>query len=643
MRRFLTLGVVVLLALGAAPAVAAPPPDDVYTYLDDPEMVAEGQEAPHAELRPYAGVAAALKGGQETPWTRSLDGRWRIKMADRPAEVPRGFHAEGYDTSGWRTVSVPHTWQTDGLDHPMFRNIPTEMYPDDPPRVPRDVNPTGAYVRSFDVPKSWDGRRTFLRFEGVTSAYFVWVNGKYVGYDQGGYTPAEFDLTDVARPGRNTIALQVHRWSAGSHLEDYDQWRFAGIFRSTWLYSTPKTHVRDVGIHTDLDAGYRDARLRADVEVANPAGTVRASLHDARGRVVTTMSAPAAATTKLEATVADPLKWTDETPNLYTLVVELLDGNRVTHVTRQPVGFREIEVKDRQLLVNGKRILVKGVNRSDTDPDSGRHVPRARILGDVKLLKQLNVNAVRTSHYPSDPYFYDLADQHGLWVDDEMEIETHHHDGCPDNCLAERPEWQKAFLDRFVAMVERDKNHPSVLFWDTGNEAGLGKAHYSMADWADANEPSRPLYHQPNGPNGDAPFADVWGPRYPSPSDLEGMAKATTKPIVMGEYAHAQGNSLGNFREFWDVVRKYPQVQGGFIWDFIEQQIRLPLRTTPSGKERHPRLDHRQAGRGRRPLRQGAVAVRPGRLRRGVPGPPPRRGPRRAHPRRVGQARSVDG
>ena len=573
------------LPVPAASAVEEPPAD-VYRYFEDPQLVGEGQEPHHVELRPYADAAAAVRGGRDTPWTRSLDGSWRIRMADRPAEVPAGFYRDGYDTSTWRAVTVPHTWQTDGLDHPMFRNIPTEMYPDDPPRVPRDVNPTGAYVRSFDVPSSWDGRRTFLRFEGVTSAYFVWVNGAYVGYDQGGYTPAEFDLTDVVRRGRNTIAVQVHRWSAGSHLEDYDQWRFAGIFRSTWLYSTPQTHIRDVGIRTDLDAQYRDATLRAEVEVARPAGTVHATLRDGRGRVVTTMSAPLDAaggsvTARLSAKVSNPAKWTDETPNLYTLVVELRTGGRTTHVVRQPVGFRAIEVKDRQLKVNGQRILIKGVNKSDTDPDSGRHVPRARILGDVTLLKQLNVNAVRTSHYPSDPYFYDLADQHGLWIDDEMEVETHHHDGCPNNCLAERPEWQKAFLDRFVAMVERDKNHPSVLLWDTGNEAGLGKAHYAMADWAKANDPTRPLYHQPNGPNGDAPYAAVWGPRYPSPSDLEGMAQTTTKPIIMGEYAHAQGNSLGNFREFWDVVRKYPQVQGGFIWDFIEQQIRLPLRTTP--------------------------------------------------------------
>jgi beta-galactosidase len=588
----LAVGVLCATGLVTTPAMAADPPADVYTYLENPEMVAEGQEQPHVELRPYADAAAARAGADATPWIRSLDGDWKLNMSDRPGDVPRGFFAEGFDTSAWRTVKVPHTWQTDGLDHPMFRNYRTEIYPDAAPKVPRDVNPTGAYVRGFEVPADWGARRTFLRFEGVTSAYFLWVNGRYVGYDQGGYVPAEFDLTDFVHAGNNTVAVQVHRWSAGAYLENYDQWRYAGIFRSTWLYSMPRTYMRDVAITTPLDEGYINATLNADVELARKGGaagtyTVRATLHDPAGKPVTTFSNTAELSgdtvrTRLSAPVARPAKWTDETPNLYTLIVELLDpAGTVTQVARQPVGFRKIEVKDKQIQVNGKRILVKGVNHSDNDPEHGRHVPRSRILQDVMLFKQLNVNAVRTSHYPSDPYLYELADKHGVWIDDEMEAETHWHDGCPNDCLAEKPEWKKAFLDRYIGMVQRDKNHPSILMWDTGNEAGLGKAHYAMAEWTKQNEPTRLLYHQSNGPDGDAPYADVWGPRYPSPSGLEDKAKMTTKPIVMGEYAHAQGNSLGNFREFWDVARKYPQAQGGFIWDWVDQQLRLPLRTTP--------------------------------------------------------------
>jgi beta-galactosidase len=584
---------VVLVALAlvggvvtAPPAVAEPQGGDVYAYLENPEMTGEGQEPHHAFLRPYADTHAAARGDERSPYVRSLNGEWRIAMADLPEHVPNGFYADGYDTSSWRTVRVPHTWQTDGLDHPIFRNIATEIQPDDPPRVPKDINPTGAYTRDFDVPANWTKQATFLRFEGVTSGYFVWVNGEYIGYDQGGYTPAEFDISSALRPGHNRLAVQVHRWTAGAYLEDYDQWRYAGIFRDVNIYSTPTTYVEDVTLRTDLDATYTDATLTAAVELGHKGGEigkhrVTASLRDSRGREVAKTSAevtgPAA---QLIMPVRNPAKWTDETPNLYTVVFTLTgpDG-RVTHTTSETVGFREIEIRDRVLLVNGKRPLFKGVNRAETDPKHGRHVPRAAQERDVALMEQLNVNAVRTSHYPSDPYFYDLADKHGIWIDDEVDIETHNHENCANWCEANQPEWRAAFLDRLVAMVERDKNHPSVFMWDTGNEAGLGAHHFAMADWLDANEPTRPIYHQSNNPDGDAPFADVWGPRYPSPERFAQQAESTTKPLIFGEYAHAMGNSLGNFREFWDIIRAHPQTQGGFIWDWAEQSITQPVRT----------------------------------------------------------------
>ncbi|WP_410580909.1 glycoside hydrolase family 2 TIM barrel-domain containing protein [Amycolatopsis sp. lyj-108] len=578
------------LVVAGSSAAAGGPPADVQSYLDDPRKVAEGQEPPHAYLRPYADVSAAARRDERSPYTQSLDGKWRIAMADNPSQVPAGFHEDGYDASRWREVSVPHTWQTDGLDHPIFRNIATEIQPDDPPRVPRDVNPTGAYVRDFTLPADWTERETFLRFEGVTSAYFVWVNGTYIGYDQGGYTPAEFDISSALRPGPNRIAVQVHRWSAGAYLEDVDQWRYSGIFRSVTLHSAPGTFIQDVGLTTDLDVTYTDATLKAAVEVATkPGGTtgkhrVGLSLRDAAGKEAASASGEvdAGGKTTLNLPVRNPAKWTDETPNLYTAVLTLTapDG-RVTHITSETVGFREIEIRDKQLLVNGKRVLFKGVNRAESDPDHGRHVPRRAQERDVALMKQLNVNAVRTSHYPSDPYFYELADRHGLWVDDEIDIETHNHENCAQYCQANDPAWRDAFFDRMIGMVERDKNHPSVFLWDTGNEAGLGAHHFALAEWLDANEPTRPIYHQSNNPDGDAPFADVWGPRYPSPEKFAEQAKNTTKPLIFGEYAHAMGNSLGNFREFWDTIRANPQTQGGFIWDWAEQNIRQRIRTTP--------------------------------------------------------------
>ncbi|MEU3918212.1 glycoside hydrolase family 2 TIM barrel-domain containing protein [Streptomyces sp. NPDC029004] len=578
-----------LTGAGTAVGKAADPagfPADVHSYLEDPERTGEGQEPPHAWLPP--------DGPDRGKWQLSLDGQWRFALAGRPRDAPQGFWKEDYDTSGWKSVQVPHTWQTDDLDHPVFRNVQSEVAPDDPPKVPRDTNPTGAYVRTVEVPKSWDGRRQVIRFDGVTSGWFLWINGRYVGYDQGGYVPAEFDVTDFLRPGTNRVALQVHRWSAGSYLEDYDQWRYAGVFRSVRLYSTPTTWMQDAYVTTDLDADYRDAALRTRVDIGHTAGEsgephrVTGVLYDPKGREVQRLSADDHdGTADLAAPVINPVKWSDETPHLYSLVLTLRDaGGRAVQTVRQSVGFREIEVKDKQLKLNGKRVVVRGVNRAETDPVTGRHATRARMQQDIRLMKRLNVNAIRTSHYPSDPYLYELADREGILIDDEMEVETHSHESCPRDCLAERPAWQAAFLDRHRGMVERDKNHPSVIMWDTGNEAGLGKAHFTMAAWTKKREPTRPLYHQSNSPDGDAPFADVAGPRYPTPASLASKANTSTKPIVMGEYAHAMGNSLGNFREFWDVIRSQPRAQGGFIWDWAEQNVRRPLITTPDSSGR---------------------------------------------------------
>lgn len=600
-----TLAVTAGLLLPAAHAQPVDGPSDpaeIESYLEDPQRTGEGQQPPHAFLRPYADAEQALRSAREdlfapadepTPWTLSLNGRWQFQYADHYRDLPAGWQR---GSGEWDAVDVPGVWQQQGYDRPIYRNVSSEIAPYRPPEVPDDINPTGAYRKQFELPEHWAGRRQLLRFEGVTSGYFVWVNGHYVGYDQGGYTPAEFDVTPHLRPGTNTIAVQVHRWSSGSYLENMDFWHFSGIFREVHLYSVPRTHLEDVTVRTELDDTYTDATLRLGAELRHlPGGTtgrheLRATLYDPDGNRVAEVSEPVVvdretASAELAQHVAAPWLWSDETPHLYTAVLELLHNGQVVHTTQQPVGFRSVEVRDEQLLLNGKPVELRGVNRHEHDPRTGRAVSRQRQQQDVELLRQHNINAVRTSHYPNDPYWYRLADHHGILLADEVDVETHYREDCSnpaDDCLADRPEWQAAFADRFHALLERDKNHPSVIIWDTGNEAGLGAAHYAMAEHARATDPTRPLYHQSNSPDGDAPYADIWGPRYPSPQRLEEIADETTKPVVMGEWLHAMGNSLGHYEDMWRTIRREPALQGGFVWDWVDQGLYRPLRTTPA-------------------------------------------------------------
>lgn len=452
-------------------------------------------------------------------------------------------------------------------------------------------------MRQFQVPQNWDGRRQLLRFEGSTSGTFVWVNGHYVGYDQGGYAPAEYDVTEYLHPGENTIAVRVHRWGSGSYLQNMDMWHFSGTFRSVHLYSVPRTHMEDVTVRTPLDDDYENATLQLSVDLRHITGgstgehRVRASLYDPAGNRVTRFSATAdvrgtRTTLTLDEPVKHPKLWSDETPELYTVVLELLGPNgEVVHTTQQPVGFREVTTHNEQILLNGKPVTLRGVNRHEHDPRTGRTVSRERQRQDVALMRKNNINAVRTSHYPNDPFWYRLADRNGLLLVDEVAIETHYRENCgaapPKDCPADRPEWQKAFAERFHAMVERDKNHPSVIMWSTGNEAGLGKAHFKMAEYANKVDPTRLLYHQANNHGGDAPYADVAGPRYPSPGALKEIARTETKPVVMGEWLHAMGNSLGHYEDMWEIIRAEPNLQGGFVWDWVNQGLRRPLRMVP--------------------------------------------------------------
>ncbi|MGA0059341.1 MAG: glycoside hydrolase family 2 TIM barrel-domain containing protein, partial [Planctomycetota bacterium] len=507
----------------------------------------------------------------------------------RPAE----FWQSSFDVSGWDTVPVPRSWQTLGYGQPVYLNHPY-VFPPEPPRVPEDDNPVGSYRRTFEGPADWDGQCIHLEFGGVDSAFHVWVNDVYLGYSEGSRTPAEFDVTDAVRcGGDNVVAVEVYRFSTGSYLECQDMWRISGIFRDVTLRAQPLVHVRDVFVDTVLDDEYRDARLGIDVEIRNrstapvsgvqvvaellgPDGTLVPGWPDAR-TVLGEIGAGGVVAFTEDFDVDAPHLWTEETPHLYTLLLHVRDaGDRLLEVRSQRVGFREVAVADGQLLVNGRPIVIRGVNRHDHDPETGHYVSPDRLRQDLVLMKQHNINAVRTSHYPNDPLLLDLCDELGLWVFDEANIESHGM-GYGEKSLAKDPAWQAMHLDRVVRMVERDKNHPSIIVWSMGNEAGDGVNFEAASRWLHERDPSRPVHYERAG---EAPHVDLVSPMYASPEWIERYAlgkdegvEGRRRPLILCEYAHAMGNSVGNLQDYWDVIERHPVLQGGFIWDWVDQAL----------------------------------------------------------------------
>jgi beta-galactosidase len=572
--------------------------------LDDwqnPQMVGRNKEPAHATLLPYADEAMALAGGRESsPYFKLLNGEWKFAYAPNPASAPAGFYEPSYGVGAWDTIAVPGNWQLQGYDVPMYTNVQYPFPIDDYPLVPEDDNPTGCYRRTFTVPEGWDGRQVFLTFDGVDSAFHLWLNGEPVGYSQDSRLPAEFNVTPYLRPGENTLVLRVYRWSDGSYLEDQDFWRLSGVFRDVYLWSVPVVHVRDFWVTTDLDEAYRDAVLRVRAKVCNygdqaAAGySVEVKLFDAQADQRVGASATGIAveadgevTVELEQVVTAPEKWSDEHPYLHMLLITLRDAaGDVVEVERCQVGFRKVEIKDGQVHVNGVPILFKGVNRHEHDPDFGHYVTAQSMIQDIKLMKQFNVNAVRTCHYPDDPLWYELCDRYGLYVIDEANIESH---GVWDR-PAKDPEWLPAFMERCTRMVERDKNHPCVVIWSLGNESGYGPNHTALADWVHECDPTRPVHYESatqqrvyRGAE-NAPEIDMVSMMYPSVDTTIEVSQTPgeTRPYILCEYAHSMGNSTGNLKEYWDAVEAYPRFQGGFIWDWMDQGIR---QVTEDGEE----------------------------------------------------------
>ncbi|MBN1179215.1 MAG: DUF4981 domain-containing protein [Anaerolineae bacterium] len=533
-----------------------------------PHVVGRNKQPAHATLFPYPDAESALAG--RSPWVTSLNGRWQFHWAPHPAAAPADFYRPDFDAQGWDTIAVPGNWQLQGYDTPIYTNI-QYPFPVDVPRVPEDANPVGSYRTTFGLPPEWDGRRVFVVFDGVDAAFTLWLNGAPVGYSQDSRLPAEFDLTPYLRPGANVLAARVFRYCDGSYVEDQDFWRLSGIYRDVYLLAASPARIRDAWARTAFDAHYRDAELRASVDVEGATGAayrVEATLHDPHGRVV--FERVALTGGELVQTVRSPRQWSAETPHLYTLLLTLRDAaNSVVEVVPLRVGFRQVEIKDGQIHVNGAPILLRGVNRHEHDPLTGHTVSRASMVQDIVLMKRFNVNAVRTSHYPNVPLWYDLCDEYGLYLIDEANIESH---GVGDR-LTRDPAWLETFMERGTRMVERDKNHSSIIMWSLGNESGSGPNHAALAAWIRGRDPTRPIHYEQAQ---DAPYVDVISTMYTPLERMAALAQTPgeTRPLMMCEYAHAMGNSPGSLKEYWDLVERYPRFQGAFIWDWVDQGLR---------------------------------------------------------------------
>lgn len=556
------------------------------------EVTGINKEPWHATLMPFASVDQASLNKEESPYFLSLNGTWKFHWVKTPEERPMTFFESGFDVSSWHDIEVPSCWQMKGFGTPIYTNVKYPFAAKPPLVRGNNGNPVGSYLREIRLPDDWDGRQIFIHFDGVDSAFYIWVNGKKVGYSQGTRTPAEFDLTPYLVSGNNRIAVQVFRWCDGSYLEDQDGWRMAGIFRDVYLFSTPKVHMRDFFVTTDLDEHYVDALMTTEVKVKNygqelaKGRSVQVLLCDQDNKLIGSseiqvkdLKPGEESAVELQLAVENPKKWSHETPHLYPVyVVQKAEDGSTLEVITCHTGFREIEVKDRQVFLNGKSIIFKGVNRVEHDPIHGKTVPLENTILDIQLMKQHNINTVRTAHYPQDPSFYEICDRYGMLVINEANVESHGM-GYGKNSLARRPEWKRQHVERAMGMVERDKNHPSVVMWSHGNEAGNGPNFVAMDDYCHQRDHSRPTHYHFIG---EPKSCDVLGggtarggySRYLSVESLKKMAEHTDpRPYLLNEYAHAMGNALGNLQEYVDLFDQHPNLIGGCIWDWQDQGL----------------------------------------------------------------------
>ncbi len=570
---------------------------------EDPQINGINRMPARATSYSYATVDQALKRDyKNSDRYQSLNGTWKFNYAETPQKAPQDFQNPEYNTSSWATIPVPSNWELEGHGTAIYTNMRYPFDPVDPPLVPNDDNPTGSYKRSFEVPADWKDMQVTLTFGGVSSAYYVWLNGKLVGYSEDSQLPTHFDITPFLKDGKNDLSVQVYRWSDGVYLEDQDHWRMSGIHRDVYLTAAPKVQLYDFFVKTVLDEDYQDAQLqiRPRIKKFQDADlkeyTLEAQLLDASGQKINKdtlkvtldriynewygqRDKPPFAI--MESLVENPKKWSAEHPNLYTLVFELKDpSGKLLEARSTHIGFRKVEIDNGAVLVNGEEVLMYGVNRHDHDPNTGKVISEESMRRDIELMKKFNINAVRTSHYPNNEIWYDLCDEYGIYLMDEANLETHGIGGKLSNDTS----WSNAFLERAVRMVERDKNHPSIIFWSLGNESGSGFNHAAMAKWIKYYDDTRFVHYEgaqrrrPN-PDGshkkDPDYVDMVSRMYEPIEYMEMMADlpGEDRPVIWCEYAHSMGNSTGNMFKFWDAIRGNRQLVGGYIWDWVDQGL----------------------------------------------------------------------
>ena len=562
-----------VLALGTATVTADNAPE-----WRNPKVNQQNREPRHANFFAFENEELA-KAGQKAASSRylSMEGMWRFQFVKNHQDAPKGFWALNYDDSQWEDFPVPGLFELNGHGDRIYKNVGyawCTTFESDPPYIGETENYTGSYRKEFVLPDNWNGQQVLFHVGSATSNLKVWVNGKYVGYSEDSKVAAEFDITKYLKKGKNLIAMQVMRWCDGSYLEDQDFWRFTGIAREVYLYARPKTYIADYRVMQNWDMETNRPEIAYWIDVKNGSGaSLEVSLEDKDGRVIFKHDGhklPYYLHEHFLLDEKDVKPWTAETPNLYSLIITLKKKDQVLQVVKQKMGFRNVAIKNGQLLVNGQPILIKGADRHELDPDGGYIVSVERMKQDIQIMKQLNINAVRTSHYPDDPRWYELCDEAGLYVVAEANLESHGM-GYGESTLAKRDDFQQMHLERNQGNVQTLRNHPSIIIWSMGNEAGYGPNFEKCYDWIKSVD-DRPVQYEQAGHWGKT---DIFCPMYYGYGDCEKYAQGdNARPLIQCEYAHAMGNSMGGFKEYWDLIRKYPKYQGGFIWDFVDQGLR---------------------------------------------------------------------